>query len=76
MGQDRSNLMVDFVSELVHQRIEKRGISLEDISYCLTAASETYQDGLNTVYRCILSNGRYLKVAMRDGLVIRAFYHQ
>ena len=67
--------MVDFVSEWVRQRIERRGIPLEDITYCLSSASETYQDGLNAVHRCDLSNGRYLKVAVRDGLVIRAFYH-
>ena len=68
--------MMEFVSDLVRQRIEKRGIPLEDISYGLSAASEIYQDGLNMVYRCELSDGRHLKVAMRDGLIIRAFYHQ
>ena len=69
---------VQFLNERVHRRIEARGIHIEDITYCISNASYTYQVHSDIVHCCQLSSGQHLKVATQaDKITItNAFFHK
>ena len=67
--------MTEFLSDRARRWVEARGVSQADIEYCLCHFTEKYRLGPNTVYRCQLPDGRFIKVAMRSGCVDTAFYH-
>jgi hypothetical protein len=56
-----------FTSPAVMAKIRRRGISEEDIAYCLEHSTQHYQHRVDTVHVSTLLDGRHIKVAIRPG---------
>ena len=67
---------MDFIDLEAKERIERRGISLDDITYCINNPTSQYVNRRNVVYCAALLDGRNLKVEMNQSkIVINAFCH-
>ena len=63
---------MEFNTEKTRVRVENRGITLEEIQYCLDNYTDSYRHRQNTVYTVQLERGT-LKVEMEGQRVANAF---
>ena len=64
---------MDYFDSAAHDRIDRRGISLDQITLCVEQPEDSYPHRREMVFIRKQSNGRLLKVAVRDHKIANAF---
>lgn len=62
MGQDKSLVVIDYA----RRRMSARGLNDNHIWFCMFNHKNTYKVGQETVWVCVLPDGRNIKVRVED----------